>query len=204
MKSRFANIEKNNVIGIKPGYDYSLLDNDGLVKENTPLDDKIILIGKITSNLENKDAWIDDSVKSKKGQLGFVDKSFITKGEEGFNIAKVRIREERIPAIGDKMASRAGQKGTIGLIIKEEDMPFTADGIRPDLIINPHALPSRMTIGQIVESLFGKVCALYGAYGDCTAFQVKGSNYDVYGPLLTKQGLYWTNLLYAFETHGQG
>jgi DNA-directed RNA polymerase II subunit RPB2 len=190
MNSRFANIEKNNVIGIKPGYDYSLLDNDGLVKENTPLDDKIILIGKITSNLENKDAWIDDSVKSKKGQLGFVDKSFITKGEEGFNIAKVRIREERVPAIGDKMASRAGQKGTIGLIIKEEDMPFTADGIRPDLIINPHALPSRMTIGQIVECLFGKVCALYGAYGDCTAFQVKGSNYDVYGPLLTKQGFH--------------
>jgi hypothetical protein len=190
MNSRFANIEKNNVIGIKPGYDYSLLDNDGLVKENTPLDDKIILIGKITSNLENKDAWIDDSVKSKKGQLGFVDKSFITKGEEGFNIAKVRIREERVPAIGDKMASRAGQKGTIGLIIREEDMPFTADGIRPDLIINPHALPSRMTIGQIVECLFGKVCALYGAYGDCTAFQVKGSNYDVYGPLLTKQGFH--------------
>jgi DNA-directed RNA polymerase II subunit RPB2 len=190
INSKFANIEKNNVIGIKPGYDYSLLDNDGLVKENTPLDDKIILIGKILSNLENKDTWIDESVKSKKGQLGFVDKSFITKGEEGFNIAKVRIREERIPAIGDKMASRSGQKGTIGLIVREEDMPFTSDGIRPDLIINPHALPSRMTIGQIVECLFGKVCALYGAYGDCTAFQVKGSNYDVYGPLLTKQGFH--------------
>ena len=190
MNSRFANIEKNNVVGIKPGYDYSLLDNDGLVKENTALDDKIILIGKIISNLENKDAWIDDSVKSKKGQLGFVDKSFVTKGEEGFNIAKVRVREERIPAIGDKMASRSGQKGTIGLIVREQDMPFTADGIRPDLIINPHALPSRMTIGQIIECLFGKVCALYGAYGDCTAFQVKGPNYSVYGPLLTKQGFH--------------
>jgi DNA-directed RNA polymerase II subunit RPB2 len=190
MNSRFANIEKNNVVGIKPGYDYSLLDNDGLVKENTQLDDKIILIGKIISNLENKDTWIDDSVKSKKGQLGFVDKSFVTKGEEGYNIAKVRVREERIPAIGDKMASRSGQKGTIGLIVREEDMPFTADGIRPDLIINPHALPSRMTIGQIVECLFGKVCALYGAYGDCTAFQVKGPNYSVYGPLLTKQGFH--------------
>jgi DNA-directed RNA polymerase beta subunit len=133
-------------------------------------------IGKINSNLENKDLWIDDSVKTKKGQLGFVDKSFITLGEEGFNIAKVKIREERIPAIGDKMASRAGQKGTLGLIIPEQDMPFTHDGIRPDLIINPHALPSRMTIGQIVESLFGKVCTSYGAFGDCTAFQVKGTN----------------------------
>jgi DNA-directed RNA polymerase II subunit RPB2 len=188
VNSRFANIEKNNVVKIKPGYDYSLLDDYGMIKENTPLNDKIVLIGKITSDMENKDRFVDDSVKPKKGQLGFVDKSFITQGEEGFNIAKVRIREERIPAIGDKMASRAGQKGTLGLIIPEEDMPFTADGIRPDLIINPHAIPSRMTIGQIVESLFGKVCTSYGAFGDCTAFQVKGSNYSTYAPFLVKAG----------------
>jgi translation initiation factor 2B subunit (eIF-2B alpha/beta/delta family) len=176
------------VIKIKPGYDYSYLDDAGLIKENTPLDDKVIVIGKITSNLENKDVWYDDSIKTKKGQLGFVDKSFITEGEEGFNLAKVRIREERIPAIGDKMASRAGQKGTLGLIIPEQDMPFTADGIRPDLIINPHAIPSRMTIGQIIESLFGKVCTSYGGFGDCTAFQVKGSNYSTYAPLLVNAG----------------
>ena len=188
VNTRFANIEKNNVVKIKPGYDYSLLDDHGMIKENTPLNDKIVLIGKITSDMENKDRFVDDSVKPKKGQLGFVDKSFITQGEEGFNIAKVRIREERIPAIGDKMASRAGQKGTLGLIIPEEDMPFTADGIRPDLIINPHAIPSRMTIGQIVESLFGKVCTSYGAFGDCTAFQVKGSNYSTYAPFLVKAG----------------
>ena len=188
INSKFANIEKNNVVHKKQGYDYSLLDNHGMIKEGTELHDKIILIGKMNSNLENKDVYEDDSVKPKKGQLGVVDKAFITMGEEGFNIAKVRIREERIPAIGDKMASRAGQKGTLGLIIPEEDMPFTADGIRPDLIINPHALPSRMTIGQIVESLFGKVCTSYGAFGDCTAFQVKGSNYSTYAPLLIKAG----------------
>ena len=188
MNSKFANIEKNNVIKQKKGYDYSLLDDHGMIKENTPLNEKIILIGKINSNLENKDVWIDDSVKPKKGQMGYVDKSFITLGEEGFNVAKVRIREERIPAIGDKMASRAGQKGTLGLIIPEEDMPFTQDGVRPDLIINPHALPSRMTIGQIIESLFGKVCTSYGAFGDCTAFQVKGCNYSTYAPLLVKAG----------------
>jgi hypothetical protein len=86
------------------------------------------------------------------------------------------------------MASRAGQKGTLGLIIPEEDMPFTSDGVRPDLIINPHALPSRMTIGQLVECLFGKACLLYGAYGDCTAFATKGANYDTYGSMLTKMG----------------
>ena len=541
--SRFANIEKNNVIGKKQGYDYSFLDEHGLVKENTELNDKIIVIGKINSSLMNKDVWTDDSVKTKKGQLGFVDKSFITLGEEGFNVAKVRVREERLPAIGDKMAcalptqqvltnegwveikdidinkhkvatldingnmcyehpvnkfiydhngkmysvknkqvevvctlnhklyikrrektkgdkdyelleaekvqgkmvrfqksmknvypdtdfmilgdkkykmddwlqllgmfisdgsvnnravilsahkqrkvdfntniltklgidyyqdtyngyfalnigknkeiynelkkyslgalnkylpdyvwylsqrqciillealmegdghtyadgfsrygtisiklandicklavhcgwsgiikiaaeprdykhiitgtvgynlgksheisskntyykisiirkqnqpyinkkvndsneeklidyegkvyciempsshlyymresimapsmlignSRAGQKGTLGLIIPEDDMPFTSDGIRPDLIINPHAIPSRMTIGQIVESLFGKVCTSYGGYGDCTAFQVKGSNYSTYAPLLVKAGFH--------------
>ena len=188
--SKFANIEKNNVIGKKKGYDYSHLDDFGLVKENTEMHDKIILIGKINSNLQNKDVWIDDSVKPKKGQLGFVDKSFITLGEEGFNVAKVRMREERIPAIGDKMASRAGQKGTIGLIIPEENMPFTEDGVRPDLIINPHAIPSRMTIGHIIESIFGVACASYGAFGDCTAFQTKGSNFSTYGPLLTKAGFH--------------
>ena len=203
--SKFANIQKNNVIKMKQGFDYSFLDDHGLVKENTELNDKIIVIGKINSNLENKDLWIDDSVKTKKGQLGFVDKSFITLGEEGFNIAKVRIREERIPAIGDKMASRSGQKGTIGLIVPEQDMPFTHDGIRPDLIINPHALPSRMTIGQIIESLFGKVCTSYGAFGDCTAFQVKGSNYSTYAPLLVEQGFHSSGnqLLYNGMTGDQ-
>jgi DNA-directed RNA polymerase II subunit RPB2 len=188
--SKFVNVEKNNVIKKKRDSDYSQLDEHGLIRENIELNDKMILIGKVNTNMENKDVWIDDSVKPKKGQLGYVDKSFITLGEEGFNIAKVRVREERLPAIGDKMASRSGQKGTIGLIIPEEDMPFSDDGIRPDLIINPHAIPSRMTIGQIVETLFGKVCASYGAFGDCTAFQVKGVNYSTYAPLLVNAGFH--------------
>lgn len=177
-----------NIIGIKPGYDYSHLDKYGMIRENTPLDDKMVVIGKVTSNSVDSEVSVDASVFPKKGQLGFVDKAFITEGEEGFRIAKIRVREERIPAIGDKMASRAGQKGTIGLIIPEEDMPFTSDGVRPDLIINPHALPSRMTIGQLIEALFGKACAIYGAFGDCTAFQTKGPNTDIYGKMLQEQG----------------
>ena len=159
VNTTFANIEsKPNVKGIKDGYDYSKLDQHGLVKENTPINDRIVLIGGVTSSVDQKGTYIDNSKTTKKGQLGFVDKAFISEGEEGFRIGKIRIREERLPAIGDKMASRAGQKGTLGLIIPENDMPFAADGTKPDLIINPHALPSRMTIGQLVESLFGKAC----------------------------------------------
>ena len=185
----FSNVEsKPNVKGIKDGFDYSKLDKYGLVKENTAIDDRIVLIGELTSSVDQRGTYIDHSKTTKKGQLGFVDKSFISEGEEGFRIAKVRIREERLPAIGDKMASRCGQKGTIGLIIPEEDMPFTADGVRPDLIINPHALPSRMTIGQLVECLLGKAACVYGGYGDCTAFASKGANYETYGHMLSKMG----------------
>ena len=189
VNSFFTNIEsKENVSRLKEGFDYSKLDTHGLVKENTEIDDRVVLIGQVTSTTDNKGEYIDNSKTTKKGQLGFVDKSFISEGEEGFRIAKIRVREERLPAIGDKMASRGGQKGTLGLIIPEEDMPFTADGVRPDLIINPHALPSRMTIGQLVECLLGKACTLYGGYGDCTAYATKGANYETYGHMLTKMG----------------
>lgn len=187
VNSYFTDVSKKEVVGTKKGYDYGYLNNHGLIEEGTPLNDKMIVIGKITNSEEIN---TDSSVKPKKGQLGYVDKSFITDGEEGFRIAKVRIREERIPAIGDKMASRAGQKGTIGLIIPEKDMPFTDDGVRPDLIINPHAIPSRMTIGQLIESMFGKACCEYGGFGDCTAFATKGSNTETYGNMLRRVGFH--------------
>jgi DNA-directed RNA polymerase II subunit RPB2 len=190
--SVFADVVQRKAVGKKPGYDYSHLNKFGIIKENTPLDDTVVVIGKVTFNSENSEKLLDSSVFPKKGQLGFVDKAFITEGEEGFRIAKVRVREERIPAIGDKMASRSGQKGTIGLIIPEDDMPFTADGIRPDLIINPHAIPSRMTIGQLVETLLGKVATYYGGFGDCTAFQNKGPNLSVYGKALVNAGFHST------------
>ena len=144
----------------------------------------------MTTNLENPDVSSDASVFPKKGQLGYVDKSFITEGEEGFRLAKIRVRDERVPAIGDKFCSRCGQKGTIGLVIPEEDMPFTEEGIRPDIIINPHALPSRMTIGQLVETLMGKACAMYGGFGDCTAFMNKGQKTEQFGKMLTNVGFH--------------
>ena len=208
--TRFANIEEEKangggVIGTKPGYDYSALDRHGLIRENTLMDEKKVVIGKITTGIGNNREGVmstDNSITPKKGQLGYVDKSFMTEGEEGFRIAKVRIREERVPAIGDKFCSRCGQKGTIGLVIPEADMPFTANGMRPDLIINPHALPSRMTIGQLVETLMGKACALYGGYGDCTAFVNEGSRHEVMGRLLTQIGYKSSGneILYSGET----
>ena len=204
--SHIVNIESEaNVIGLKPGYEYDHLDMYGMIKENTELNDKIVLIGKVKTNLDNPEHPIDESVFPKKGQLGFVDKTFITESEEGTRLAKVRIREERMPSIGDKFASRAGQKGTVGVLIREQDMPFTADGIRPDIIINPHAIPSRMTIGQLVETLVGKACSLYGAFGDCTAFLNTGPKEKQYGKLLLNEGFHssGTQILYNGMTGEQ-
>ena len=183
------NIESDSsVVGTKEGYDYSKLDKYGIVKENTELNDKTVIIGMASYDETNPNNKTDMSKGTKKGQIGIVDKTFITEGEEGTRIAKVRVREERIPNLGDKMASRAGQKGTVGLVIPEVDMPFSKNGIRPDLIINPHAIPSRMTIGQFVETITGKACAMYGSFGDCTAYNNNGSKVGVFGEMLTKVG----------------
>jgi DNA-directed RNA polymerase II subunit RPB2 len=191
LDKRFTNIESEpNVIGLKPGHDYSKLDRNGLIKENTPVDDKTIIIGYTSNSAIRPDVRVDGSKTTKKGQLGVVDKAFITEGEEGERIAKVRIREVRIPNLGDKMASRAGQKGVVGLVIPEKDMPFTKDGLKPDLIINPHALPTRQTIGHLVECLIGKVCTMYGGFSDCTAFNNEGSKAATYGRLLPEVGFH--------------
>ena len=193
---RFMNIEKEPLVrGLKDGYDYSQLDEFGIIRQGSIVTDKTVLIGLVTvtsppagSVIDLPPTYRDASKTPKKGQYGIVDKVFITDDEEGRRIAKVRILEQRIPTLGDKMASRAGQKGTVGNVVPERDMPFTADGLRPDIIINPHAVPSRMTIGQLVESLTGKAAALFGGFGDCTAFNNKGSKVGVFGEMLTKMG----------------
>ena len=189
----FGQISKmENVSGLKPDYDYSFLNEHGLVPEETIIDDKVVLIGETSMADQFSNKRIDRSKVPKKGQLGIVDKSFMTEGEEGERIAKVRIREERIPAMGDKFASRAGQKGTIGMIIPEENMPYTKDGVRPDMIINPHALPSRMTIGQMIECIVGKACCMEGVAGECTAFYNKENKLGMFGELLTKHNFHST------------
>ena len=204
--TRFANIQKEGAIGIKPGYDYSYLDDNGLIRENTEMDDKKVVIGLGSVSIHNEGGQMRDmSSMPKKGQLGFVDKAFMTEGEKGFRIGKVRIREERFPSIGDKFCSRCGQKGTVGLIIPEKDMPFTKDGIRPDIIINPHAIPTRMTIGQLIESLMGKACVLHGGFGNCTAYTNNGTKHESFGSILTEYGYHssGTEVLYNGMTGEQ-
>jgi DNA-directed RNA polymerase II subunit RPB2 len=170
------------------------LDKYGVIKINSEVNEKSSLIGTETWITGEEDRKKLKFVKPKKGQLGFVDKTYISNTPKGTRIAKVSIREERVPAIGDKFCSRCGQKGTIGQIIPEEDMPFTSNGVKPDLIINPHALPSRMTIGQIIECVMGKACLEIGGYGDCTAFINKDTSpYQDFGNVLP---------LYGYHSHG--
>jgi DNA-directed RNA polymerase II subunit RPB2 len=185
-ESVIKNVVYDENINIKPGYDYTHLDDNGIIKVNTQMNDKKVVIGKMSYDVMNDEERYDASVYPKKGQLGYVDKVFLSTEEEGKRIAKVRIREQRVPAIGDKFCSRCGQKGTVGSLIPEENMPFTKDGIKPDIIINPHAIPSRMTIGQLVETLMAKLGIDLGSFMDCTAFNTSSDKISTVTRLLSE------------------
>ena len=185
--------------GINSDHDYQHLDAHGIIRENVELNDRMVVIGKTRCADDAPDDIYASPVVAKKGQLGYVDRTYMTEGMQGKRIAKVRVREHRYPAVGDKFCSRCGQKGTVGLIIPERDMPFTADGIRPDIIINPHAIPSRMTVGQLIETIMGKACVITGAFGDCTAFVNQGPRHKIFGDILAKNNFHpsGTEILYS-------
>ena len=155
---------------------YDKLNNQGIVPENSLIEDRDIIIGKVIPIKENKNdftktvKYSDGSISYRTHEESYIDKNYIETNGDGYNFCKVRIRNYRKPVIGDKFSSRHGQKGTIGNIIPEEDMPFTANGLKPDIIINPHAIPSRMTIAQLKETLLGKVLLELGLFGDGTSF----------------------------------
>ena len=150
---------------------YDKLGEDGFVPKNTYVTDGDVIIGKVIPIKANKQYnYKDSSVNIRYSEEGYIDDKYINTNSEGYKFCKVRIRSIRKPTIGDKLSSRHGQKGTIGMVYPQEDMPFSKDGITPDIIINPHAVPSRMTIAQLVECILGKSCAELGCVGDATAF----------------------------------
>jgi DNA-directed RNA polymerase II subunit RPB2 len=161
---------------MKMGANYEKVNSKGLVPENTFIENRDIIIAKMVPIKENRNdhtkliKYEDESKMYRTCEETFIDKNYIDRNEQGYSMCKVRLRTMRKPVIGDKFSSRHGQKGTIGNIIPEEDMPYTATGVRPDIIINPHAIPSRMTIGQLKETLLGKVLVELGLFGDGTSF----------------------------------
>jgi DNA-directed RNA polymerase II subunit RPB2 len=153
--------------------DYSAIDQKtGLPLEGSFVRPGSVILSKVVRTTgSDMIQYKDTSMMLKNGEAGKIDRVELTTTAEGYKQALIGVRQERIPEIGDKFASRMAQKGTIGIILPREDMPFTADGIVPDIIINPHCMPSRMTISQLIEMLFSKVCAIKGIEGDGSPFQ---------------------------------
>jgi DNA-directed RNA polymerase II subunit RPB2 len=176
-------------------YDYSLLDSDGIIRKGVHITDETVLVGIFTPDFK------DSSYTPKRGQHGVVDAVYRYVTSEGLRAVKIRVAEHRIPVLGDKYSARHGQKGTVGMRISEEDMPFTAKGLRPDMIVNPHAFPSRMTIGQFVESMATKLGVHMGSLIDSTPFTTQNRVPEIKN-LLDKAGYhpYGHEMLYNGHT----
>jgi len=190
--------------GIKFG-NYDKLNTQGFIPENSLVENRDVIIAKTIPIKENRNdptktiKYEDQSKTFRTTEETYIDKNYTGRNGDGYNFAKVRVRTLRKPVLGDKFSSRHGQKGTCGNIIPECDMPFTKEGIRPDIIINPHAIPSRMTIGQLKETVLGKVLLELGLFGDGTSFgnldvktiteELQKLGYESYGNELLYNGL---------------
>ena len=175
-------IPDKDVKGYKTEKDYRFLEDDGIIYPEAKVKEGDVVIGKTSpprflSSIEEyslaSSTRRESSINLKHGEEGIVDFILITENEEGNKLIQVRMRDERIPEIGDKFTSRHGQKGVVGLIVPQSDMPFSASGIVPDLIFSPHGIPSRMTIAHLIEMVAGKVGALAGRYINGTTFDAE-------------------------------
>lgn len=215
-QTQIMNPLTNDSIKRQEGMDYSMLDGDGIIRVNSIVDTNTVLVGMVSPVTNASGQTVghrDISVKPKRGQHGRVDAVYRfstqagTTFEEGERVpiyvrgVKIRIVEERIPVVGDKMASRHSQKGTIGQILPEEDMPFTGSGRRPDILFNPHGIPTRMTVGQFVEAASNKLGLELGTFVDATPFSTTNRIGDLRMALL-QRGFhpYGSEVLYNGQT----
>lgn len=193
-KVRIAN--PSNVPGwtrLKPGVDYRKLDERGIVKKGEYVDENTVIVGRYiqSQNGEMNDA----SITAQVWTSGIVEEISVTVNNKGLSLVKIRVIQDRIPELGDKFSNRHGQKGTIGMLVKGCDMPRTASGMTPDMMMNPHAIPSRMTIAQLLESMLGKAACLGGFIGDATAFMNEGGIEKNIGDVLENQ--------FGFQRYGE-
>jgi DNA-directed RNA polymerase II subunit RPB2 len=170
-EERFTKPSKDTTRGYKSSSKYAVQDN-GIPILHTEIKENDVVIGKVTTikSDPNGYAFRDSSTIHRNSESCRVDGVWQDKNSDGYPFIKVRVVSERVPEVGDKFSSRHGQKGTCGIILNEEDMPYTKNGLRPDLIMNPHAVPSRMTIAQLMETMFGKICTQRGTIGDGTPY----------------------------------
>jgi DNA-directed RNA polymerase II subunit RPB2 len=199
VRTLFANPVTNpkysDAVKRKEDVSYEMLDADGVIKLNSIVDDKTVLVGivtPITDSEGTEKGFRDASQLPKRGQHGRVDGIYRYSMPDGSNGVKIRIVEERSPVPGDKMASRHSQKGTVGQLIPEENMPFTDRGMRPDIVFNPHGLPTRMTIGQLIEAMSNKLGIQLGTFVDATPFTVSNRIADLKTEMTLR----------GFEPHG--
>lgn len=174
-----VSVPEKDVKGYRSEHDYRLLEQDGIIYPEAHIEEGDVIIGKtspprflsgaeeysLASNVRR-----ESSLAVPHGEIGKIDMVVLTESEEGNKLVEVRIRDQRIPEIGDKFTSRHGQKGIIGMIVNQADMPFTASGITPDIIFSPHSIPTRQSISHLIELIGGKVGALASRNIDGTTF----------------------------------
>jgi DNA-directed RNA polymerase II subunit RPB2 len=178
--------DKPTWFNLKPGLDYSKLDENGIVRIGQIVDENTVIVSRY---VETRDGEVNDaSVTPQVWTGGRVESVVVTMNNKGLRTVKVRITHDRMPELGDKFSNRHGQKGTIGMMIRAHDMPRTKDGLVPDMIMNPHAIPSRMTVAQLLETLLGKLSGTAGAIGNGTMFMNDGDPSIAIGKQLTDYG----------------